>query len=110
MRFFSYVIAAIGTTHEDFGESTRAFLGSLESREELEPVLTALSNEILELEKAQATAGSPSGFLASAFMPISFPALPQLREQRRQCLLKRRNLPNLLREVLYDACFLLSCP
>ena len=51
VRFFSYVIAAIGTIHEDFGETTRAFMGSLESREELEPVLTALSNEILELEQ-----------------------------------------------------------
>ncbi len=51
VRFFSYVIAAIGTVHEDFGETTRAFMGSLESRDELEPVLTALSNEILELEQ-----------------------------------------------------------
>ena len=49
VRFLLYLIAAIGTIHEDFGKSTRAFLGSLESREELEPVLTALSNEILEL-------------------------------------------------------------
>ncbi len=48
-RFLSYLISAIGTIYEDFGESTRAFLGSLRSREELEPVLTALSNEILEL-------------------------------------------------------------
>ena len=49
VRFLLYVIAAIETIHEDFGRSTRAFLGSLQSREELEPVLTALSNEILEL-------------------------------------------------------------
>jgi LuxR family transcriptional regulator, maltose regulon positive regulatory protein len=49
VRFLLYLIAAIGTVHEDFGKNTRAFLGSLESREELEPVLTALSNEILEL-------------------------------------------------------------
>ena len=49
VRFLLYLIAAIGTIHEDFGKTTRAFLGSLESREELEPVLTALSNEILEL-------------------------------------------------------------
>jgi LuxR family maltose regulon positive regulatory protein len=49
VRFLLYVIAAIETVHEDFGKSTRAFLGSLQSREELEPVLTALSNEILEL-------------------------------------------------------------
>src|SRR5829696_9155495 len=48
-RFLLYLIAAIETIHEDFGKATRAFLGSLESREELEPVLTALSNEILEL-------------------------------------------------------------
>jgi LuxR family maltose regulon positive regulatory protein len=45
------LIAAIGTIHEDFGKTTRAFLGSLESREDLEPVLTALSNEILELPR-----------------------------------------------------------
>src|SRR5918995_2395841 len=49
VRFLLYVIAAVETIHEDFGKNTRAFLGSLESREELEPVLTALSNEILEL-------------------------------------------------------------
>ena len=49
IRFLSYLLAAIGTIHEGFGESTRAFLGSLSSSEELEPVLTALSNEILEL-------------------------------------------------------------
>jgi LuxR family transcriptional regulator, maltose regulon positive regulatory protein len=49
VRFLLYLIAAIGTIHEDFGKTTRAFLDSLESREELEPVLTALSNEILEL-------------------------------------------------------------
>ena len=49
VRFFSYLIAAIGSVHEGFGETTRAFLGSLPSQEELEPVLTALSNEILEL-------------------------------------------------------------
>ncbi len=49
VRFLLYLIAAIGTIHEDFGKTTRAFLGSLQSREELEPVLTALSNEILEL-------------------------------------------------------------
>jgi LuxR family maltose regulon positive regulatory protein len=48
VRFFLYLIAAIETIHDGFGESTRAFLGSLHSREELEPVLTALSNEILE--------------------------------------------------------------
>ena len=47
-RFFSYLIAAIETIHEGFGESTRAFLSSVQSQEELEPVLTALSNEILE--------------------------------------------------------------
>ncbi len=45
-RFFSYVIAAIGTIHKDFGTTTRAFLGSLQSQEEFEPVLTALSNEL----------------------------------------------------------------
>jgi LuxR family maltose regulon positive regulatory protein len=50
-RFLLYVIAAIETIHEDFGTTTRAFLGSLQSREELEPVLTALSNEILELPR-----------------------------------------------------------
>jgi LuxR family transcriptional regulator, maltose regulon positive regulatory protein len=49
VRFLLYVIAAIETIHEDFGKNTRAFLDSLQSREELEPVLTALSNEILEL-------------------------------------------------------------
>jgi LuxR family maltose regulon positive regulatory protein len=49
IRFLSYLLAAIGTIHDGFGESTRAFLGSLPSSEELEPVLTALSNEILEL-------------------------------------------------------------
>src|SRR5919199_3513941 len=49
VRFLSYLMAAIGTIHEGFGETTRPFLGSLPSREELEPVLTALSNEILEL-------------------------------------------------------------
>src|ERR671920_1904743 len=48
VRFFLYLIAAIETIHDGFGESTRAFLSSLHSREELEPVLTALSNEILE--------------------------------------------------------------
>ncbi|MBA3635043.1 MAG: tetratricopeptide repeat protein [Rubrobacteraceae bacterium] len=51
VRFFSYVRAAIGTIHKDFGTTTRAFLGSLQSQEELEPVLTALSNEILELPR-----------------------------------------------------------
>src|SRR5215218_7065443 len=51
VRFFLYLIAAIGTIHEDFGETTRSFLRSLQSREELEPVLTALSNEILELPR-----------------------------------------------------------
>ncbi len=49
VRFLLYVVAAIGTIHEGFGKATRAFLGSVQSREELEPVLTALSNEILEL-------------------------------------------------------------
>ena len=49
IRFLSYLLAAIGTIHDGFGVSTRAFLGSLPSSEELEPVLTALSNEILEL-------------------------------------------------------------
>jgi LuxR family maltose regulon positive regulatory protein len=49
IRFLSYLLAAIGTIHDGFGESTRAFLGSLPSSGELEPVLTALSNEILEL-------------------------------------------------------------
>ena len=44
VRFFLYLIAAIETIHDGFGESTRAFLSSLHSREELEPVLTALSN------------------------------------------------------------------
>src|SRR5215217_5034314 len=53
-RFFLYLIAAIETIHEGFGKTTRAFLSSLESQEELEPVLTALSNEILE---------SPSDFV-----------------------------------------------
>src|SRR5918993_1669275 len=50
VRFLSYVIAAIGTILKDFGTTTRAFLGSMQSQEDLEPVLTALSNEILELE------------------------------------------------------------
>jgi ATP/maltotriose-dependent transcriptional regulator MalT len=49
IRFLSYLLAAIGTIHDGFGDATRAFLGSLPSSEELEPVLTALSNEILEL-------------------------------------------------------------
>ncbi|HEX2742428.1 MAG TPA: hypothetical protein VHM69_18455, partial [Rubrobacter sp.] len=49
VRFLLYLIAAIGTIHQGFGETTRAFLSSLLSQEELEPVLTALSNEILEL-------------------------------------------------------------
>ena len=51
VRFLLYVVAAIGTIYEDFGESTHAFLSSLQSREELEPVLTALSNEILEVPR-----------------------------------------------------------
>src|SRR5215216_2063982 len=51
VRFFLYFIAAIGTIHQGFGEATRAFLSSLQSQEELEPVLTALSNEILELPR-----------------------------------------------------------
>jgi LuxR family transcriptional regulator, maltose regulon positive regulatory protein len=51
VRFFLYLIAAIGTIHQGFGEATRAFLSSLQSQEELEPVLTALSNEILELPR-----------------------------------------------------------
>ena len=50
-RFILYLISAIGTIQEDFGKTTRAFLGSLESRDELEPVLTALSNEILEVPR-----------------------------------------------------------
>src|SRR5919112_80266 len=49
VRFLLYVISAIETIHEDFGESSRAFLASLPTQEELEPVFTALSNEILEL-------------------------------------------------------------
>jgi LuxR family maltose regulon positive regulatory protein len=49
VRFFSYVVAALGTVQSGFGEVTRAFLGSMQSPENLEPVLTALSNEILEL-------------------------------------------------------------
>ena len=49
VRFLLYVISAIETIHEGFGESSRAFLASLPTQEELEPVLTALSNEILEL-------------------------------------------------------------
>jgi len=48
VRFFLYLIAAIETINDGFEETTRAFLSSLNSREELEPVLTALSNEILE--------------------------------------------------------------
>src|ERR671915_1071133 len=51
VRFLLYVVAAIGTIYEDFGKATRAFLGSLRSRDELEPVLTALSNEILEVPR-----------------------------------------------------------
>ena len=51
VRFFSYLIAAVGTVHEGFGETTRAFLGSLRSGDELEPVITALSNEIVELPR-----------------------------------------------------------
>src|SRR5215207_8552855 len=50
-RFLLYLITAIETIHGDFGRTTCAFLSSLESREELEPVLTALSNEILELPR-----------------------------------------------------------
>ena len=50
-RFLLYLIGAIETIHEDFGTTTRAFLSSLQSQEELEPVLTALSNEILELPR-----------------------------------------------------------
>ena len=49
VRFISYLMAAIGTVHDGFGATTRAFLGALHSQAELEPVLTALSNEILEL-------------------------------------------------------------
>src|SRR5215204_2785528 len=48
-RFLLYLREAIGTIHEGFGRRTRAFLSSLQSPQELEPVLTALSNEILEL-------------------------------------------------------------
>jgi LuxR family maltose regulon positive regulatory protein len=51
VRFLSYVVAALGTIRGGFGEATGAFLGSLQSPEELEPVLTALSNEILELPR-----------------------------------------------------------
>jgi LuxR family transcriptional regulator, maltose regulon positive regulatory protein len=51
VRFLLYLVAAIGTIYEDFGTATRAFLSSLQSREELEPVLTALSNEILEVPR-----------------------------------------------------------
>src|ERR687895_1211085 len=51
VRFLLYVVAAIGTIYEGFGKATRAFLSSLQSREELEPVLTALSNEILEVPR-----------------------------------------------------------
>ena len=50
-RFLLYLITAIETIHGDFGRTTRAFLSSLQSPEELEPVLTALSNEILELPR-----------------------------------------------------------
>src|SRR5918994_5368463 len=50
-RFLLYLITAIETIHEDFGTTTRAFLSSLQSPEELEPVLTALSNEIIELPR-----------------------------------------------------------
>ncbi|HEX2182799.1 MAG TPA: LuxR C-terminal-related transcriptional regulator [Rubrobacteraceae bacterium] len=45
VRFFLYLIAAIETVRDGFGETTRAFLSSGEA---FEPVLTALSNEILE--------------------------------------------------------------
>src|SRR5918994_1921969 len=31
VRFFSYLLAAIGTVHQGFGENTRAFLSSLQS-------------------------------------------------------------------------------
>src|ERR671916_2614926 len=48
VRFVMYLIAAIGTIHQGFGQSTRSFLNSLKSKGELDPVLTALSNEILE--------------------------------------------------------------
>lgn len=51
VRFISYLIAAIETIHPGFGEATRAFLGSLQSQDELDPVLTALSNEILEMPR-----------------------------------------------------------
>src|SRR5215203_3615356 len=51
VRFLSYLIAALETIQEDFGKTTRAFLSSLQSREELEPVLIALSNAILELPR-----------------------------------------------------------
>src|ERR687895_1131016 len=33
VRFVMYLIAAIGTIHEDFGKATSAFLGSVESRD-----------------------------------------------------------------------------
>src|ERR671912_306085 len=51
VRFLLYLVAAIGTIYDDFGTATRAFLSSLQSRKELEPVLTALSNEILEVPR-----------------------------------------------------------
>ncbi|TCJ20020.1 helix-turn-helix transcriptional regulator [Rubrobacter taiwanensis] len=51
VRFISYLIAALGTIREGFGENTRTFLGSLHSQGELEPVLTAMSNEILEFPR-----------------------------------------------------------
>jgi LuxR family maltose regulon positive regulatory protein len=49
LLFVSYLIAAIGTIREGFGEETRAFLGST-GLSEIEPVLTTLSNEITEIE------------------------------------------------------------
>ena len=49
LRFVSYLIAAIGTIQEDFGEEALAFLGST-GLSEIEAVLTTLSNEITEIE------------------------------------------------------------
>jgi LuxR family transcriptional regulator, maltose regulon positive regulatory protein len=45
LRFISYLIAAIGTVREGFGEASRAILGSTGSSE-MYPILTTLSNEI----------------------------------------------------------------
>jgi LuxR family transcriptional regulator, maltose regulon positive regulatory protein len=48
LRFVSYLIAAIETVREGFGEASRAILGST-GPSEMEPILATLSNEITEI-------------------------------------------------------------